>query len=375
MTKITNTKILGRSNKTNILFKLQVEGGKSRLQLANALNLTTASVTLLVKELIEKGYVNETGSMQRNITGRREVLLNFNSARFAALGVNIEKDKIHIALCNYDNVIEEKIFLTNELIKPNNIDNLAEQIVNLYEKYKESYEIMGLGVGIAGRIDEKNGISIDSHGILEKNYPILDKLKTLISLDIRVINNVRAQARALIADKEDNFMYVKHSPGIGSAIVVGGKVVNGYNANAGELGHTVVVINGKKCQCGKHGCLETVVSERAIENQFYAKKGEIKTINEIYALYGKSGTATRIIDECILILAQAIGNAATINDPKKIMVTGGLFFQNEIFEKFLTKMDELGFSRFYKIINVDNDKKIKAFAGARHILLEKLFEV
>lgn len=375
MTKITNPKALGRSNKTNILFKLQNEGGKSRLQLAKSLNLTAASITQLVKELIEKGYIIETGNMQRNATGRREVLLSINSARFASIGVNIEKDKTHIAICNYDKVIEEKIFYTRQYLASKNAESIAKDVQILYDKYYSSYEIMGVGVGIAGTVDEKNGVSIDSHGILDKNYPLCDELKKRIAMDVKIINNVKAQARALINDREDNFMYVKHSPGIGCAIVVGGKVVDGYNAMAGELGHTIVEKDGKVCECGKRGCLETVVSERAIEDKYFAVTGEKKEINEIYALYVNNSSAKQILDDCICTLSLAIGNAATINDPKKIMLTGGLFFQKDIFEEFSKKMAEFGFGRFYKIINVDNDKKIKAFAGARHILLEKLFEV
>lgn len=375
MTKITNPKALGRSNKTNILFKLQNEGGKSRLQLAKSLNLTAASITQLVKELIEIGLIIETGNMQRNATGRREVLLSINSARFASIGVNIEKDKTHIAICNYDRVIEEKIFYTKQYLASKNAESIAKDVQILYDKYFSRYEIMGLGVGIAGTVDEKNGISIDSHGILDQNYPLRAELKKHLALDVKIINNVKAQARALINDREDNFMYVKHSPGIGCAIVVGGKVVDGYNLMAGELGHTIVEKEGKVCECGKRGCLETVVSERAIEDKYFAVTGEKKEISDIYAIYGNNGSAKQILDDCICTLSLAIGNAATITDPKKIMLTGGLFFQKDIFEEFSKKMAEFGFGRFYKIINVDNDKKIKAFAGARHILLEKLFEV
>jgi predicted NBD/HSP70 family sugar kinase len=375
MIKVTNPKMLRRSNKTNILFKLQNEGGKSRLQLAKSMRLTAASISQLVKELIDKGFVVESGSMQRNITGRREVLLSINSARFGALGVNIEKDKTHISVCNYDKVVEERIFSTDELLINQTTENLIYEILGLYEKHKNALEIMGLGVGITGQVDEKGGISIDSHGILPCNYPLLGILKKHIDIDIRIINNVKAQARALISDREDNFMYVKHSPGIGCAIVVGGKVVEGYNSMAGELGHTIVERNGEKCQCGKRGCLETKLSEKAIKKQFFNKTGEEKSIDEIYNLYTLSSVAKSILDDCLTTLCLAIGNAATINDPKKIMLTGGLFFQNNLLNLFNKKMDELGFGKFYKIINVDNDKRIKAYAGARHILLEKLFEV
>lgn len=375
MSKITNPKALGKSNKANILFKLQNEGGKSRLQLAKSLHLTAAAITKQVKELIENGLIAESGSMQRNLTGRPEVLLTINIARFAAIGVNIEKDKIHISVCNYDNVIEERIFDTDKLLSDKTADELCEEIKILYEQYKDRYEILGAGVGIAGRVESIRGISVDSHGILPSPYPLLALLKKQLDLDITIINNVRAQARALISGKEDNFMYVKHAPGIGCAIVVGGKVVNGVNENAGELGHTVAERGGKLCPCGKRGCLETAVSEKSIEMQYCDLTGETMHATQIYDVYQTNAAATRIVDDSIATLAIAVGNAAVINDPKKIMVTGGLFAKDKIFEAFTKKMDELGFGSCYEIIKVGNDKKIKAYAGARHILLEKIFEV
>ncbi|MDD3947543.1 MAG: ROK family transcriptional regulator [Clostridia bacterium] len=372
--KVTNPKILRKSNKISILFKLLHEGDKSRLQLASELGLTTASITQISKEIMEEGLISEQGNVQRNATGRREVLLHFKEDILGAIGVNIEKDKIHIALCTYHKVIEEKIFATQELVC-GNAEALADEIEKVLEACPQQISVLGVGVGITGKVDKKWGIAVDSHGILPNNYPLLDCLTHRLCCDISVSNNVRAQARALISKRDENFMYVKHSPGIGCALVVNGKVVEGYNGDAGELGHTVVRLSGKPCACGKRGCLETLASETAVEDAYFDRTGIRKDIASIYAEYRQSEAATAIINELIERLAMAIGNAATLNDPKMIMVTGGLFFQKGIVGEFYDKMKELGFKKQYKIQTIGNDKKIKAYAGARHILMEKLFEV
>jgi len=373
--RVTNPRILRRSNKINIMFKLLTEGDKSRLQLAAELGLTTASITQISRELIEEGFIEERGSMQRNSTGRPEILLHFCENACGAVGVNIERDKTHISLCTYNRVIEEKIFLTSEIVQKGKLTRLAEEIRRTMNNRPEELKLLGIGIGITGKVDEAGGIAVDSHGILPADFPLAAELQEQLGCSVSVINNVKAQARALIRSRDDNFMLVKHSPGIGCAVIVQGKAVEGFHYLAGELGHTVVALNGQACECGKRGCLETVASERAIERAYYEKSGERKDIATIYSEYGQVGTADGIINNLVERLALAIGNAATITDPALVMVTGGLFFIDEISEQFMRKFEELGYSKLYRIKRIGNEKKIKAFAGARHIILNKLFEV
>lgn len=372
MIRINNPKALGRINRANILFKLRNEGAKSRLQLARELKLTAASISLSVKELIDGGYIAESGSLQRNATGRKEVLLSFNSGRCAALGLNIERDKTHISLCTDGSVIEERIFPTAEILS-GNVAKLGEEARALYNQYKESANIIGAGAGISGDVDEKNGISTDSHGILPPDYPLFTLLKDYLPCGISVINNVKAQARALIKSRNDNFMYVKHSPGIGCAVVASGKVLGGARGKAGELGHTVVEPSGRLCGCGRRGCLETEVSESALESAYFEKTAERLTAFEIYRAYEGNAASTEILDAALTRLALSIGNALALTDPERLLLTGGIFFEERLYALFLEKLKKAGFGGAVELVG--NDQKIKAFAGARHILLEKLFEV
>ena len=332
--RVKNPKILRKNNKTNILFKLLKEGDKSRLQLSNELGLTTASITQISKELISENYILERGNIQRNQTGRREVLLHFREENFGAIGVNIEIDKTHISLCTYNKVISEKIFLTADILADYNLDKLVFELSDAIANCPEDMALLGIGIGVAGKVNEDTGTAVDSHGILPPNFPLLAKLQEKITMDINIINNVRAQARSLIQGKEDNFMLVKHSPGIGCAVVVDGKVVEGYNGSAGELGHTTVQLNGKSCVCGKKGCLETLASEKAIESEYFEQTGKTKDVTDIYNQYGTDQITNRIIDNLVERLALSVDNAATLNDPKVVMVTGGLFLQESIRESF-----------------------------------------
>ena len=374
VSKIINPKLLHKNNKINIMFKLLLEGDKSRLRLAAELGLTPASISQITGKLIAQGLLSEGSSVQRNSTGRKEVLLHFEESAYGAVGINIEKDKTHISICTYNNVLEQKTFDTKKLLD-NNLELLLREIRLLIASKPEKLTLLGIGVGISGKVDKDSGVSIDSYGILPLGFPLLARLKEgLNSRDICVINNVKAQARALIQSKEDNFMFIKHSPGIGCALITGGEAEEGYNNAAGEIGHTVAMPFGRLCACGRRGCLETVASDKAIEEAYFEKTGQKKEIGQIYSAYGSEEAATGVISALIERLAIAIGNAAALYDPKLVIVTGGVFSQSGITGDFYKKLKELGYGRL-EIKNIGNEKNIKALAGARYILLEKLFKV
>lgn len=374
--RVKNPKSLRTNNKAAVAFRLLTKGDTSRLRLARELSLTGASITQLVRELMDEDVVSEVSSVRRNSTGRREVLLRYNDENFTAVGVNIESDRTHVSLCSYGEVISEEIVRTDSLgMERGDVSALAGIVNGMLSLRPGGREAVGVGVGIAGITDDCTGVSEDSHGILPKHFSLHSALRERVDADIFVINNVCAQARALIKDSEDYFLYVKHSPGLGCALVADGKLVEGFRNRAGEIGHTVVRKNGKVCACGKRGCLETVISERSIEESAFVLLGREAGIGEIYAMYGRDPAVTELLDDCARLTALAVGNAATLTDPRRVVLTGGMFFDAALRKSFETALDELGFSDGNSFEFLGKDVKIKAFAGARHVLLKKIFGV
>ncbi len=371
-------KALKKSNKAAILFRLMSGGDASRVSLAKETGLTTAAVTLLINELMAEGAVSEGDAVQRNSTGRREKMLHFEDGHCAAVSINIESDNTHVSVCTFSEVLEERIYPTSDYFAKG-IDRLLDEAKELSCKYADR-NVVGIGVGVIGTVDEENGVSVNSYGALENNCRIGDELKRATGLEVSVINNVRAQARALIMSADDDFMLIKHSPGIGCAVVTDGALVSGARERAGEIGHTVVKPGGELCRCGKRGCLEAYVSEMHISELYAAKTGNKLPVCEIYGAYGADFAATEIVDDCIEKLALSIGNAAMLLNPERVLVTGGIFSYGAIADKLSDTVSEVGFKGAdgggeLKLAFVGAEKKIKAFSGARHIILKKIFEV
>jgi predicted NBD/HSP70 family sugar kinase len=374
--KINNPKSLRRNNKTNIAFKLLTKGEMSRLRLSEELGLTQASITQVVQELIEEDIVREVCAIQRNNTGRREILLRYNDEAYAAVGVNIESDNTHISVCTYRTVLEEKIIPTANLkLNGGDIALLAKEIAAMRERHCKETHILGTGVGIAGITDEQKGISRDSYGLLPLCFPLCEKLSEMLNEEVFVLNNIRAQARALITDRKDHFMFVKHAPGLGSALVTDGKLQEGADNRAGELGHTVAEPDGELCHCGRRGCLETIVSEKHITEVCARHLGRTLPAAEIYSMSRTDSYIGRFMETCIEKLAVAVVNAATLINPGRVLLTGGIFFNDFLRELFIKKAHEYAGCTVIPFELIENSRRIKAFSGSRHVLLKKLFEV
>ena len=165
----------------------------------------------------------------------------------------------------------------------------------------------------------------------------------------------------------DLFM-IKNTP-----VVVNGEIVGGYQNRAGELGHTIVQPNGKQCKCGKKGCLETLVSEDALLDDYYQSTKKVIDIQSLYELYKKDNNVTKILDFAIQKLALATSNIVVVINPKKVIVTGGLFLNDSLYNSFLHYFELLGCAT--KIERIEDKFRIKTVAEGRYILAKKLFEV
>ncbi|HKL94537.1 MAG TPA: ROK family protein [Clostridia bacterium] len=372
--KVYNPKTLRKSNNANLLWQLYNHGELSRLQLAEKCGLTTASITQLVQNLMAEEVVVESGSVQRNSTGRKEILLSANWDKFLALGINIESGNTHISVCSVKEVKVEEIYPTSQLISGGNIDKLKEKTVEMSSKFGKNLKY--ICIGIIGKVDEENGVSINSYEILPKDFNLIGAFKDVFGNDkeIEIINNVRAQAHSLISENNLDFLYIKHSPSIGCALVADGRLMSGENNMAGKLGHIIVEPDGQLCTCGKHGCLETIVSEKNISRKWQEISGQNVSVNEIYLMYQTDNEARRLLDFIADRMAVAVGNTCLVMNPANVLVTGGMFFNQNIYSAFLNSLEKRGFNIHSAVSLITNDARIKAFAEAKSILLKKLFE-
>jgi glucokinase-like ROK family protein len=246
----------------------------SRVELAELTNLTTATISNLVNELLSQGLVRENGIEQVHSprVGRPRMTVELiPDARFT-IGVHIGIGEFHVVisdlLANIVTSASQKFEVCSDAKIV--IQEMVAQIDKLITQSGINKNlILGIGVGASGLVNFETGVNINAPNLCWRNIPIRDLVHQGTGLPVIVDNNVRLMclAEAMFGEgKTANVMaFVYARVGVGAGLFVNGKLFRGMAAGAGEIGHSIMIPDGgEKCSCGNYGCLETLVSQKAI---------------------------------------------------------------------------------------------------------------
>jgi glucokinase len=245
--------------------------------------------------------------------------------------------------------------------KTNPQDGPEELMGRLYEvadgamkaaKVTKKDGIAGIGVGIAGQVDQAEGILLGAPNLSQAtvNLPMAKQLRERFGVPAALRNDVQiaamGEARFGAGKGVDSFLCVFVGTGVGGAIVRGGELVAGAAGTAGEIGHLVIDANGRICGCGGRGHLEAYASRTAITKAILAdlRRGRPSKLKEAVAA-GKDeepgGTALRsgllakavadgdevVIDaimEAGIYLGYGLASAINLLNPRRIILGGGV---------------------------------------------------
>lgn len=173
-----------------------------------------------------------------------------------------------------------------------------------------------------------------------------------------------------------NFVAITLGTGIGSGIIVGGKLVTGLNYAAGEMGHTVIVYNGEPCNCGRRGCWEKYASATALIQQTKdAMRGNYQSLmweiaeNSLTKVNGRTAfeamrqgdvTAAKVVEKYVAYLACGVANIINIFQPEILCVGGGIGNEKE---NLLVPLRKVVATEIYSIHALKQTKILSAELG------------
>ena len=392
-------------NKSAILSLLNSRGAMSRKDIAKVVGLTPAAVTLLCTEMIEDGMLLEKGEIQEEKrAGRKKVLVDINYAYKCVIAVNIEAVYTWITISDLQGMaLAHKRIRTNVREAPEKFLNevAKESKVLLWENQKKQEDILGAGICIPGIVDRKSGISMQAYGIWEQKVPVQKIMEELMHCPVIIENNVKAFAEGELTyglGKTDNdLLFVKWGPGVGSAIVINNRIYEGKENRAAEIGHFIVEPDGIQCRCGRKGCLETRVSIKAIVDKlrdvfsqentpclYQMVEGNIQGVTEDLFSYWiekhlgedellKEPVVKEILCNSIERMARVVVNVMTVLAPDNTVLYGTMF-ENDVIRKIF-----MSYCQKYDASYTDSNIKISelcdrlSFIGATAIVTKKYF--
>ena len=317
-----NIKSIKSNNESALLYLLNSEEALSRKEIAARLELTPAAVTKISKRLIDEGCIKEIGEAEISEAkaGRREILLTLNAEDKLILGINAEVQAITLSISD----ISGRLLKRKALPFSDDANEVITEAKKFLNGFKRKDEIIGIGVCVIGSPER------DDFGVW-KDGALAEKFEAALNLPCAVENNVKAFALSELiygnSQNEESVLFLKWGYGIGSAIVADGRVFSGGDSSVTEIGHYIVDPGGRRCRCGRYGCLETVASA----DEIIKETGENLSVEELAATGDER--IIHIIDEKIDMLALALTNTATILNAQNIVFYGAMFYNKDIAKK------------------------------------------
>ncbi|GAB4369842.1 MAG: ROK family transcriptional regulator [Spirochaetales bacterium] len=295
-------------NEKRILTLLAKNGRLSKRDIERFSGLGWATVVKLIGRLEKRGYIHRAGIVERpSMGGVKPESYVLSRRNPLAVGIDVEYTSTRIHLTNL--MLEE--LATRQIPTPRlgGVDEAVEFLEGLYQSFiREALSpgetIAGIGVGFPTWLVPSG---FDTFELLER------KLEERMSTRVRVDNNVRAYTAFKYASSAGipNFILVTIRSGIGVGIVLDGKLFRGTAGKAGEISHFVVVKEGGNlCRCGKRGCLETVVNQNILVEEYRKRKGgqdrDIPLQRIFDEVLGGDEEAQQILDAASRNLAYAL---------------------------------------------------------------------
>jgi predicted NBD/HSP70 family sugar kinase len=334
-----NQAMVREVNRALILDLLRRNDVISRVQIAKTLRLSKFTVSAIVNELIEQEFVIESGKGDApKKGGPKPILLSLNTSGAFVVGVDIEIKHTIVAIGNLKGELLLKTCIPT--VREYSVENVVEQVSSLIDKSIQQAgiardSILGLGVSIGGLIDKTTGIIAFSPNFHWENVHFAEILENSTGLQTVIDHSTRVMALGEqwygCAKHVKNMFYINMGYGIGSTIVVDGRI----SPNHCEFGHTFVTKKDVHCTCGKTGCLEAVASIRAIEeiaNEQLHDSGEDRLTAKMVADLANQGDAAakNIVMEAGRYLGRSISIVANLLNPDKIVIGGEIAFAEHL---------------------------------------------
>lgn len=333
-------------NRGLILDSIRRQGPLSRAEIAKQTGLNPSTVTRLVAELINEGFVRE-GGFAGSQGGRRPIMLELVPNAVFIIGVSVEATFISGIIAN---LTAEVLIKEHRPLGGTSKEEIARQITEMIDDLlakacKRRIKVVGIGLAMHGLVDSDRGIAMYPPAFGWRNLPVRDLLERHYKLPVRVDNNARSMVlgECWIGEAKgiDNVIGLKVGQGIGSGIVLRGSAFEGLQHSAGEIGHTTVAFDGPICDCGNYGCLESVASLKALVNQakIHLKQGvssklwdfcvgdldNLKPQHVFEAAFAGDKLAHQLLEGIGRYLGIAIANIINLLNPSKILLGGDIY--------------------------------------------------
>jgi predicted NBD/HSP70 family sugar kinase len=329
-------RMLKRLNRMAIVRHVKARPGLARGELAELIGLAESTVSVLVGELIEDGWLRQDGSRGTGAVGRRPKALELDASRLALVGAEVGDDFINAVACG----------LQGDLLYSRRVDcSHGEQAQSIREVAALVVEaraavlagkrkVLGAGVAVAGMVDTEGFLRL-APSIGWKDFPFGELLAASLTernaadMPIKVLNDANAAALSEFVfgtgPAVGSLVFLSLGYGVGAGIVLEGGLHVGHDGLAGEVGHTILKVDGAACACGRRGCAETILSQKVISREATGRDQPVLRVADLVALLDRGDvTMKRVVREAGEHLGLVLQNLVVTINPEVLILGGPL---------------------------------------------------
>lgn len=258
-------------SRLDVLHAVLVAGETTRNEVVAATGLSPSTVATVVGELIAEGIVVET-KLTAGRVGRPTATLTMNAARGRVVGIDVAETYVRAvmfdaALGQVASVDEPR---DEHVLDPATVvEGIGTALDNVLKQGGVTRtDVLGVGVALPGLVQGASGVSVVvPHWNWHKVE--LERLRERVGLPLIIDNPLKVIATAELwlgrGRNCSSMVTINLGTGVGAGIVLEGRILRGATNSAGEWGHSLLVLDGRECRCGRHGCVEAYIGAPGIQ--------------------------------------------------------------------------------------------------------------
>ncbi|QJE01163.1 ROK family protein [Massilia forsythiae] len=275
--------LLKQLNRMALVRQVGARPGLSRAALAEQLHLTKSTVSALVRELVDEGWLAERDLLVTGEVGRRATPLHLDPSRLALLGAELGVDEARVVAVDLlGGVLETRVVSYDDAHDAASCIRLAARaLVALAQRLerparaaggdtaRSARRMLGVGIGLHGAVDEALGLLRHAPHLGWRNVDVAGQVRAcfagtpLAALPLAIQNEANAAALAefefTAQSSTDPLIYLSIGYGVGAGVIVGDRLLTGLHGFAGEVGHAILQSDGPPCSCGRRGCADALI--------------------------------------------------------------------------------------------------------------------
>lgn len=336
-----------QKNERRILEYVVANGETSRVTLANALGVSTATVTNIVTDLIDRNLLYESRK-DRSTAGRKTTLLKFNGDLLYILALEFRVDNImKLSVCNLtgDLLTSETTCCETTVTETCTHSQVLKNILGVITRFLQAQpehirsNVKLIGLCLHGMVNAAQ--TFDAASLNWKNFNLSKPLQAALGMPVYAEGITRIMANyemRFIDPAEKNVIFLNLDNGIGMVHFFNKKMITGRTGIAGEVGHISLDIHGPRCYCGNRGCFEYYCSMFFVLKRAQQLLTEENKLDPFYdmvvnqklpltpeLLFQAQEQGSLIIHDLLCSVSEYLGagiaNLYNIYDPDRIIVT------------------------------------------------------